>query len=85
MTDREAIDILKYERGMFPPYFDRDVEVFDVAISALQEREEREEPCIMCSGFGSNRQWLVSQGNGMYVEYTYQYCPMCGRKLGDEE
>lgn len=83
MTYREAIEtILDYK----PIFGWREYcKAIEIAVSALKDCEEREEPCIMCSEFGNNRRWLVSQGNGMYVEYTYQYCPMCGRKLGDEE
>ena len=48
-------------------------------------KAERKDKCTMCSEFENNRQWLVSTGNGMYLEYTYEYCPICGRKLDDVE
>ena len=50
-----------------------------------QAKAERQEECSMCSEFKNNRKWLVPKGNGMYDEYTYQYCPVCGRRLGDGE
>lgn len=54
-------------------------------VNLILNQQERQEECEWCSEFENNRKWLVSKGNGMYEEYTYQYCPMCGKKLGDYE
>ena len=91
MTDRGAIEILKYERGMFPPYFDGDTEVFDAAISALQEREERSKGCRYCSCGADMKNDedmemdLFNYAEGMDFSVYPNFCPMCGRPLkGDE-
>lgn len=46
---------------------------------------ERKEKCFMCDCFERNPQWLVSNGNGVYEEYIYKYCTLCGRKLNGED
>lgn len=43
---------------------------------------DQAEPCSMCVEFERNRRHLVAKGNGIYDEYIYQYCPICGRMLG---
>lgn len=45
---------------------------------------EPEKGCDLCHRFEEDRQWLVHRGNGMYDEYFYEYCPMCGKKLEDK-
>ena len=55
-------------------------------IAENQRLREEIERLKACDCFERNPQWLVSNGNGVYEEYIYKYCPLCGRKLnGDEQ
>ena len=48
-----------------------------VAISALQEREERSKGCEFCN--------IEANKNAMIEDHGYAVCPYCGRPLkGDE-
>lgn len=53
----------------------------EVALAALQEREERSKGCERCQIFENDPQFLFSRGNGQYDEIMFKYCPVCGRKL----
>ena len=55
-------------------------EVCDVAISALQEREERIKGCKYCTGVVLN----VVEGATAF-EAGFNFCPMCGRPLKGED
>lgn len=60
----------------------KELEAREVAIAALREQEQREQGCEWCFHFESDPQHLIGEGNGMYTELIYNFCPMCGRKLG---
>ena len=87
MTDREAIEII--ENGgwwdLFIPITTvkgRNEEIklhqaLDMAISSLQEREERSKGCEFCN--------IEANKNAMIEDHGYAVCPYCGRPLkGDE-
>jgi hypothetical protein len=68
----------------------RYIDVYDMAIAALREQDHiREvtkmiEPCEWCRHFegdSRSRIYLLSEGNGMYKEAMFEFCPMCGRRL----
>lgn len=84
MTNKEAIEYIEREcqtcKGFYAPENEciavpKDCfESKRLAISAIQEREEREElgiACFYCTAITS----LIPNAS---------YCPMCGRKLGDK-
>ena len=52
-----------------------------LAFDAMREQEQREQGCGWCDYFERDRQFLIGEGNGMYKELIYQFCPMCGRRL----
>lgn len=82
MTDQEAIEtILDYK----PIFGWREYcKAIDIAVSALKEREERQKGCECCGLIYS-----ISTDYGIPKEIERRidnkYCPMCGRKLGDEK
>lgn len=45
------------------------------------EAERREEGCEWCSYYDVERQDLIANGNGMYDEVIFRYCPVCGKEL----
>ena len=78
MNREEAIG--RYDRIRYNLLNSDDKAAVDVAFDALMEQEEKE-PCEWCFHFVNDRQYLVSQGNGMYKEAMFEFCPMCGRRL----
>lgn len=52
-----------------------------MALAALREQEQREQGCGWCDHFELDPQYLIGEGNGMYKELIFHFCPMCGRKL----
>jgi hypothetical protein len=56
-------------------------EALNLAIAALREQEQRAQGCGWCDHFELDPQYLIGEGNGMYKELIFQFCPMCGRKL----
>lgn len=115
MTREKAINVL--EDALSRAVFMDDIDVLEMAISALREQEEYEglknsyaqlqasfdqiydsnmnmgvvikhlrekeekEPCAWCFRFAKDRQYLLSEGNGMYKDAVFEFCPMCGRRL----
>ena len=47
---------------------------FETAIEALQEKLEREKGCATCN-----------KSNLFIKQHKFPYCPMCGRKLGENK
>ena len=48
--------------------------IFETAIEALQEKAEREKGCATCN-----------KSNLFIKQHKFPYCPMCGRKLGENK
>ncbi len=69
MNDREAIKRL--ENCAASPYM---MAAIDLAISALQEREERSKGCVYCNDVAID----IELPNA-------NFCPMCGRPLKGED
>jgi len=76
--------------------------IYDLAISALRAKQEREKGCEYCrerkpilDGLGQlqiddtdSTLWFISQAaaDDIYEDHTtIHYCPMCGRKLGEND
>ena len=71
MTDREAIkDLTSYAEHSWGGLN----ESFNIAILAIQEREERSKGCTLCYTDAKYNPFVGG----------YNYCPMCGRKLKGE-
>lgn len=98
MTDREAIKILEgfYHSEKAEKYGDVP-QARGLAISALQEKIEREKGCEHCNNIamppkGGPHEFIILD-NGLYYycsEYGWEgtvieHCPWCGRKLKGEE
>lgn len=93
MTDREAIDMLRYysEHGLGEISSYESGEIADILEDALQERIDREKGCEWCNGIGKTPEnWecsLVGEyGTVTTVDHeviwtTATVCPVCGRKL----
>lgn len=95
MTDREAIEFLGYKAKRAHPC---DIKYYDRAISALQEREERNKGCEHCNnkvvpfGEGGAHDFRIL-GNAIYYYdevfgwegVEIELCPWCGRPLKGEE
>lgn len=84
MDRAEAIKVLKKtsdgighdEYGIY--FTDKWVQAYEMAIAALREQEQRERGCASCNGgFGDN--------TVEFRENHYNFCPVCGRKLGGAE
>lgn len=75
MTDREAIKRL--ENCAASPYM---MAAIDLAISALQEREERSKGCEWCKDL-ANPQW---KGQHLATIEGDSFCRKCGRPLKGE-
>lgn len=45
-------------------------------------KEVTEDECEWCYHFKCDPQYLIGEGNGIYRELIFKYCPMCGRELG---
>lgn len=73
MTDKEAIKTIEYTRA-FNEKHTKLMDALDMAITALQEREERSKGCILCYTDAKYNPFVGG----------YNYCPMCGRKLKGE-
>ena len=90
MTNKEAIKALKHInlKRVHPFYSWEEMrEVRDLAISALQEREERSKGCEYCS-LGAEMKNdedmemdLFNYAEGMDFSVYPNFCPMCGRPL----
>lgn len=81
MTDREAINALRLEGGLEINGTATRIAEFmmglHIAISALQEREERARGCKECTEqFVQGKTWVEYVADG-----KYNFCPMCGREL----
>lgn len=37
--------------------------------------------CQWCYMYQKDPTYLISEGNGKYIELTFQYCPICGNQL----
>lgn len=93
MTNREAIDII--ERCIHVenkwPGTEYTVEALEMAVSLLQEREERSKGCRYCSCGADMKNDedmgmdLFNYAEGMDFSVYPNYCPMCGRKLKGAE
>lgn len=75
MTDRQAIEVMKSDL----PYFGDDEDsmtkqTYLLAISAIQERIDREAGCEWCEYFATAH--LPNE-----LENKFNYCPMCGHRL----
>lgn len=95
MTDREAIELISPETGLskmaeieyYHGFEGLDAvrkalsDAYALAVSALQERIDREKGCERCQIFENDPQFLFSRGNGQYDEIMFKYCPVCGCKL----
>lgn len=75
MADREAITILT---GLKMMVGTEAKEACDVAISALQEREERSKGCKFCK---DDFRFWKSELSGYFKETDIKFCPHCGRPL----
>lgn len=83
-TIKAKVQKVLKRHGKFVPRIDLLKSINKEQLEIIRElKAERKDKCSMCSEFENNRQWLVSTGNGMYLEYIYEYCPICGRKLGE--
>lgn len=56
-------------------------ELAEFCLAALGEKET----CEWCWHFQHNRQYLLSEGNGMYKEVIFTVCPVCARKFEEAE
>lgn len=71
MTDREAIEIIEFARA-FNNDRTRLMRALDIAVSALQEREERSKGCPFC---------IDLYGNLLPEKPDRKFCKYCGRRL----
>lgn len=76
----------------------KEIEAIDIALSALREKQQREEGCNICkpkrtvliNGIGD---LMAIEGNEITVAgkgfpnigFVIKYCPMCGRTLSKSE
>ena len=98
MTDREAISVLEcaefgnttVDKPMLTEEEERLYEARDVAISALQERIDRERGCECCNQHNAAElgEKVYSQSVSYYIvgdgyphREKHRFCPLCGRKL----
>lgn len=95
MTDREAIELLKYPIHKWSmDWDDREdglsyIEAIEQAITALQERIDREKGCGFCKedseGYTTMHGAYYLHKNELCTGHCkpreINYCPMCGHKL----
>lgn len=94
MTDREALELLKYPVYKWTmDWDDREdglsyTEAIERAISALQEREERSKGCEFCNtydfgrcGIDEHDVFMAGGNSRVDADDQFKFCPMCGRKL----
>lgn len=61
-----------------------DMEACKTAITALQEKAERDKGCEYCnSRFGIATHHINNSGSQAGTNKIADYCPKCGRKLGE--
>ncbi len=56
----------------------------DFVMQAIKEKEERENGCLSCTGdewYFNRWCWIDDKGDTCHLKINF--CPMCGRKLGD--
>lgn len=67
-------------------------EMAEIALAALREQEQREQGCEVCKGItiisgAFNGTGPADENHLLGVDYDgdFEFCPMCGRKLGGVE
>ena len=67
-------------------YSDNLREACQMAIAALREQEQREQGCSGCRGaVYTDELFEVTNPHGVEVDVQFNFCPVCGRKLGGAE
>lgn len=62
------------------------MDAFELAFDALREQEQREQECGGCRGaVHTDELFEVTNPHGVKVDVQFNFCPVCGRKLGGAE
>lgn len=68
------------------PKIMRQIELEEIKIAALKEREERNKGCDLCNGrLYTDKPFLVITQMNHVVHTQFNFCPYCGRPLKGNE
>lgn len=79
-----AIHCIKADRALELTNHGRAIKYYDLAIEALQEKQEREKGCEYCEWHNDPISRLVWECGLDHFDFELNFCPNCGRKLRPE-